>query len=416
MPHYAYRAKDGGGNTVNGLLEAPSEDQADQNLRQQGLFVLSVEPSAAPDRPGGPRRGGGPAGRQSIGRISRRDLILLTTHLGTLFSAGIPLAPGLREFADEPPSRMAGTVARALLESVEGGSMLSEAMGRYPQVFNEIYVALVRAGEASGHLDAVFADLVASLEWQQTILSQIRQASIYPLILMSALGGLVTLLFTFVLPRFAGILEKTGAEMPLPTKVVLVTGRFMQANWMYMFLGIVVLTVAFRLWVRTPRGRLLVDQFKLYLPIFGPILRKIALSRFSHNLETLMRSGVEFVYALTVLEKVVGNAYIARALGDVREKVIGGSGFADALRATRQFPPLVLRMVANGEISGNLPDSLGKVSQYYDKEVPDGVRRVFALIEPFMITILAVVVLGSILSVFLPIYTVLGKIGGQKFR
>lgn len=412
MPHYAYKAKDDGGRTVSGLLEAPSEDQLDRSLRDQGLYVISVEARAAAQG----TRAARPSARGPAGRISRRDLILFTTHLATLFSASIPLAPGLREFAEEPPSRAAGTVARAILENVEGGAMLSDAMARLPGIFSDIYIALVKAGEASGHLDAVFNDIVAALEWQQTIVSSVRQASIYPLILMSALGGLVMLLFTFVLPRFAGILEKTGAAMPLPTKIVLAVGRFMQANWLTVLAVIVVTVIAHRLWVRTAGGRLLMDQIKLQLPFFGPILRKVALSRFSHNLETLLRSGVEFVYALTVLERVVGNAYIARALADVRGRVVGGMGFADALRITRQFPPLILRMVANGEISGDLPGSLAKVSQYYDKEVPDAVKRLFTLIEPVMITVLAFVVLGSILSVFLPIYTVLSKIGGQKFR
>jgi type IV pilus assembly protein PilC len=411
MPHYAYRATDDGGKTVTGLVEAPTEEQLDLNLREQGLFIISIEPQAAP----GTRPVAKPA-RLSVSRVSRRDLILLTTHLGTLFGSSIPLAAGLREFAEEPPSKSIGVVATAILDAVEGGQMLSEAMARYPRIFPEIYVALVRAGEASGHLDAIFADLVASMEWQQDIVSQVRQASIYPAILMTALGGLVVLLFTFVLPRFAKVLEKTGAPMPLPTQIVLGIGGFMEANWPYVFSGAIAAVVGVRILVRTSGGRMAMDRFKLTLPIFGGIIRKVALSRFAHNLETLLRSGVEFVYALTVLERVVGNAYIAQALSQVRTRVIGGMGFSDALKTTRQFPPLVVRMVANGEMSGKLPDSLGKVSQYYDKEVPDAVKRVFSMIEPVMITVLAVVVLGSILSVFLPIYGVLAKIGGQRYR
>ncbi|MBI4610587.1 MAG: type II secretion system F family protein [Candidatus Rokubacteria bacterium] len=410
MPHYAYRAKDDYGKTVTGLIEAPTEDEVDSSLRDKGLYVISVEPRAQA-RPGASR----PAAR-SVGRVSRRDLILLTSHLQTLFSAGIPLAPGLREFADEAPNKAIGAVAAAILERVEGGAMLSDAMAQFPSVFPELYVALVKAGEASGHLDAVFADLVTHIEWQQGIISQVRQASIYPMVLLSALTGLVILLFTFVLPRFAKILERTGAPLPLPTKIVLVVGGFMQANWTYLFFGVVALVVLYRLWGRTTGGRLAIDRFKLQLPIFGTILRKVALSRFTHNLETLHRAGVEFVYALTVLERVVGNAAIARAVAQVKERVIGGMAFTEALRASGEFPPLVLRMVASGEMSGNLADSLGKVSQYYDKEVPDAVRRLFGLIEPVMITVLAVVVLGSILAVFLPIYTILGKIGGQRFR
>lgn len=410
MPHYAYRAKDDYGKTVTGLVEAPTEDEVDLSLREKGLYVISVE-ARAQAQPGAKR----PAAKP-VGRVSRRDLILFTSHLQTLFSAGIPLTPGLREFAEEAPSKAIGAVAASILERVEGGTMLSDAMAQFPNVFPELYVALVRAGEASGHLDAVFADIVTHLEWQQGILSQVRQASIYPAVLLSALTGLVILLFTFVLPRFAKILERTGAPLPLPTKIVLVVGGFMQANWTYLLFGTVALVVAVRLLVRTPGGRLAMDRLKLQLPVFGAIIRKIALSRFAHNLETLHRAGVEFVYALTVLERVVGNAALARAVAQVKERVIGGMAFTDALRATGEFPPLVLRIVASGEMSGNLADSLGKVSQYYDKEVPDSVRRLFGLIEPVMITVLAVVVLGSILAVFLPIYGILGKIGGQRGR
>lgn len=409
MPHYAYRAKDDWGKTVTGVMEVPTEEQVDLSLREKGLYVISVQPRG-PARQAAKR----PAAR-SVGRVSRRDLIMLTSHLQTLFAAGIPLVPGLREFAEEAPSQAIGAVASAILERVQGGTMLSEAMAEYPNVFPELYVALVKAGEASGRLDAVFADIVASMEWQQGMVSQVRQASIYPLILMFALSGLVTILFTFVLPRFSKILERTGAPMPLPTKIVMTIGGFMQANWTYLLFGGAALVVLVRLAVRTPAGRLALDRLKLQLPVFGVIIRKAALSRFAHHLETLYRTGVEFVYALSVVERVVGNAVIARAVAQVRERVIGGMGFTDALRASGEFPPLVVRMVGSGEMSGNLADSLGKVSQYYDREVPDAVRRLFGLIEPAMITVLAVVVLGAILSVFLPIYSILAKIGSQRF-
>ena len=405
MPVYAYRAKDEAGKTLTGVLEAPNEGDADSSLRNQGLFVISVREQT--------QRRAKPATVGSVGRISRRDLILFTVHLGTILGAGIPLAAGLREFAQEAPNPKMRAVAEAILQSVEGGALMSEAMARMPRTFPETYVAMVRAGEATGRLDRVLMDQVASLEWQEGIVGQIRQASIYPLLLLSALGGLMALLFTFVLPRFATILTKTGAPLPLPTKIVVVMGAFLQANWPTILLGIFVLVVGYRFLQTFPAGRLLVDRVKLRVPIFGNIMLKVALGRFAHHMETLHRAGVDFVLTLTVVERVVGNAAIARAVAQVRERVTAGMSFTDALRSTGQFPPLVIRMVGSGELSGDLGDSLAKVSQYYDREVPDAVRRLFAFLEPAMIACLTVIVLGAILSVYLPIYTILGRISAR---
>lgn len=405
MPVYTYRAKDEAGKTVAGLLEAPNEGEADSSLRNQGLFVISVREQA--------QRRAKPATVGSVGRISRRDLILFTVHLGTILGAGIPLAAGLREFAQEAPNPKMRAVAEAILQSVEGGALMSEAMARMPRTFPETYVAMVRAGEATGRLDRVLMDQVASLEWQEGIVRQIRQASIYPLVLLSALTGLMILLMTFVLPRFKAVLTKTGATLPLPTKIVITVGDFLQANWPTVLLGIVGVVLGYRFLLTFPAGRLLVDRVKLRLPIFGNIILKVALGRFAHHMETLYRAGVDFVLTLTVVERVVGNAAIARAVAQVRERVMAGMSFTDALRSTGQFPPLVLRMVGSGELAGNLGDGLAKVSQYYDREVPDAVRRLFAFMEPAMITCLTFIVLGAILSVYLPIYTILSRISAR---
>jgi type IV pilus assembly protein PilC len=405
MPRYAYRAKDEAGKTVAGVLEAPNEGEADSSLRNQGLFVISVREEA--------QRQAKPAAIASAGRISRRDLILFSIHLATILGGGIPLAAGLRDFAEEATNPKMRAVAQRILASVEGGALMSEAMARMPRTFPEVYVAMVRAGEATGRLDQVLMDQVASLEWQDGIVRQIRQASLYPILLLTALGGLMVLLFTFVLPRFAAILTKTGAPLPLPTKIVLGVGTFLQANWPTVALGIAAVVVGFRFLLTFPAGRLLVDRVKLRLPIFGNIILKVALGRFAHHMETLYRAGVDFVVTLTVVERMVGNAWIARAVAQVRERVMAGMSFTDALRSTGQFPPLVLRMVGSGELAGNLGDSLAKVTQYYDREVPDAVRRLFAFMEPAMIACLTVIVLGAILSVYLPIYTILSRISAR---
>lgn len=402
MPVYTYRAKDEVGKTLTGVLEATNEGEADSSLRTQGLFVISVREQA--------QRRARAARADSVGRVSRRNLILFTTHLATILGAGIPLVAALKEFAEEATDPKMRAMVERIRASVEGGALLSEAMARMPRTFPEVYVAMVRGGEATGRLDRVLMDQVASLEWQEGIVRQIRQASLYPMLLMTAILGLMVLLFTFVIPRFAGVLKKVGGELPLPTQIVLTIGNFMQANWLLVFLGIAGLAIGYRFLLTFPAGRLLVDRVKLQVPVVGPLFRKVALARFTHHMDTLYRAGVDFVLALTVLERVVGNAVIARAVAQVRERVMVGMSFTEALRSTGQFPPLVLRMLGTGEASGDLGDSLAKVSQYYDRDVPDSVRRLFTILEPAIIACLTMIVLGAILAVYLPIYSILGRL------
>jgi type II secretory pathway component PulF len=394
MPAYAYRAKDEHGRTRSGVVDAPDELAADASLRGEGLYVLAVaEAAPAPVPP--PRR------------LSRRELIMFTVQLATLLRAGIPLNTGLADFARDSRGPRLAAVARHVLASLEGGAMLSEAMARLPATFPEVYVAVIRAGETTGHLDRVLFDLVESLEWQETIRRQVRQATIYPALVLIAFAGLLTFLLLFVFPRFKAMFDRLRVPLPLPTRVLLTAADVLAAYWATLLLVVVAVVVGYRLAVSTPGGRLLVDGWKLRLPAIGPVLRNVALARFAHHMETLQRAGVNFVLALDVLERVMGNVAIARAVGLVRQQVITGMSFADALASTGQFPPLVLRMVATGELSGSLEETLHKVGEYYDREVPDTVRRFLAFLEPALIALLAAVVLGAMLAVYLPIYSLI---------
>jgi type II secretory pathway component PulF len=343
-------------------------------------------------------------------RLARRDLIMFTVQLGTLLRAGIALNTGLADFARDARSPQLAAVARHVLASLEGGAMLSEAMGRAPQIFPDVYVAVIRAGETTGHLDHVLFDLVKSLEWQESIRRHVRQATIYPVMVLIAFGVLMSFLLLFVFPRFKVMFDRIRVPLPLPTRVLLEAGAFLQGYWATLVLALVAAVLAYQLALATPGGRLLVDGWKLRLPAVGQVLRHVALARFAHHMETLHRAGVNFVLALEVLERVVGNAAIARAVAAVREQVIGGVSFADALASTGQFPPLVLRMVATGEMSGSLEESLRRITEYYDREVPDTVRRFLAFLEPAMIALLAVVVLAAMLAVYLPIYSLMTSV------
>lgn len=397
MPTYAYRARNDFGRPVAGVLEAPTERVADETLRARGLYVTAVTERMPP------------AAEKASPTLAlkRRDLILLSLHIATVLTSGIPIVEGLLGFADEAPNRRLKAIALALLEGIRGGASLSEVMARYPRAFPELYVSLMRAGETVGRVDRVLFDLVASLEWQVKLVSEVRQASIYPIMLLSGVAAMIMLIVTVVMPRFMKALLKVNAPIPLPTRIVIGFGDFVNDNWMAILGALVTLVVGVRLYADTPHGRYTIDALKLKLPVVGDLVRKVGLGRFAHHLSVLYAAGVDFVVSLTVVEKVVGNAVLAEAVAAARQKVIAGSSLTDALRTTGQFPPLVLQMVATGEATGSLGDTLNKVAEYYDREVPATVKRIGTIVEPVIYVILGVVVLGTALALYSPLLAML---------
>jgi len=231
-----------------------------------------------------------------------------------------------------------------------------------------------------------------------------------PLFSSAPLGPLTAVLFIFVFPKVMPIFENLGVPLPLVTRVMIGLSRFFQSYWLHFLLVVGGSVVAVKLIKRTPRGRLLLDGLKLRLPMFGDLIGKIAFSRLSHYLGVLLRSGVNIIESLIAVEGVVGNAAIARAVGQVRESVTAGGSLWQSFQATGLFPPLVIRMIAIGETGGNLEDTLGKVSEYYDKEVPDTIKKIFSVMEPLLILFLALFVVAIALSFYLPLYGSLGRI------
>lgn len=397
MATFTYQARNDLGRPVSGVLEADTEDAVDSTLRARGLYVTSVSERVAVEaQKAAPTLA-----------LSRRDLVLLTLHIATVLSSGIPIVEGLVGFADEAPNRRLKAITLSLLEGVRGGASLSEVMARYPRAFPDIYINLVRAGETIGRVDKVLFELVASLEWQARIVSEIRQAAVYPVMLLSGVSIMLTLIVTIVMPRFLKALQKVNAPIPAPTRVVMAFGEFLNEHWMTVIAGGVIVFIATRLYVGTREGRRLMDTLKLRIPVLGELIRKIGMSRFAHHLSQLHMAGVDFVVALTVVENVVGNAVLADAIGRARERVVAGSSLTEALRVTRQFPPLVLQMVATGETTGNLGETLNKVAEYYDREVPATVKRVSTIVEPLVYVILGVVVLGTALALYSPMLAML---------
>ena len=410
MPPYNYTAIDDYGKTLKGTLGAGDEEELATKLSEMGYYLLTATESEKGVKKAARVRKAS-RGAIYIGRVKSSEVITFTHHLSTVLSAGIPIIQGLDDLVEQTQDARFKDILTEVRDDVQGGSNLSDAMAKHPKAFPELYVNLLRAGEASGEIDRVLAEIASFLEWQEELRANIKQITIYPTIVFAAIVLLVGYLFAFVFPKFIKILEQLDVPLPLPTVIVIAVSSFTQSYWYLILIGIggVIGTINIIVWFSW--GRYAFDRFKLSIPIFGTLLRKIALSRFSHFLSLLYSAGVDILQALAVVEKVVGNEVIARVIRNAREQVKAGHRLSEPLRASKEFPPMVVRMVEIGEISGQLDKTLQKVSEFYDREIPQTVKKVFAAFEPIMIVFLAGIVLLVAISMYLPLYSSLGKLG-----
>ena len=402
MALYQYKASDEQGKTIKGTLEAEDEDELEVQLENRRLYLISSKITNKK----GPSSGAGtaPAGGKRLVRakVKRAELISFTVHLATVIGAGVPLLQGLEDMIGETENPRFSRVIRNLRQSIEDGSSISDAFAQYPEVFSELYIAVLRSGEATGRIDEVLKEIVAFLEWQEELMGTIKQATTYPVTVLCAVLGLIGIMFAFVLPRFLGVFDTFDIELPLPTRIVIALSGFFQNFWWLLVAGGIAAYIGLRAANKTPQGRLMIDKAKLGIPVFGDLVRKIALSRFAHYLAALFGAGVNILNALEVVERVVGNAVLAEVVHKARLQVSTGHTVAGALRESKEFPPMVVRMVTIGETTGNLEETLSKVSQYYDREVPVTVKRLMTTLEGAIIVFLGVVVLFVVLSIILP--------------
>jgi len=398
MPAFKYKAVDQNGKHISGILYADNEKNLQENLRRTNLYLISAQETKPPKEV------------RLWRKVKRKDLLTFSVHLQTIVSAGIPIIQGLGDLIDQTGNPTFKKVLEDVRSAIQAGSSLSEALEKHPKAFSDLYVSVIHAGETSGNLDSVLTDLIGFLEWQEEIISSIRQATIYPIIVLTAVTGLVILLMTFVFPRFTAIFEKANVPLPLPTRIVMAISHFLVNDWPYLIGGFILFLILFRMFIKTDAGRHTFDRLKLKIPIFGKLILKINLSRFSHYLGTLIRAGIDITQSLFIVEKVIENVILSDIIRITRARVQAGEFMSDSLREYPQFPPLVIRMISIGESSGNLEETLGKVSSYYDREVPATIKKVFAIFEPLVIVFLASIVLLMALSMFLPLYQMMGVI------
>ncbi len=411
MPSFKYSARDREGRTVTGIVTAKTQTDAVSDLRKKELIVLDVRQAA----------GGGGEGRKAkggfVGRLLRRpsaskeQVVIFTRQLATMISAGVPLLESLevlQEQAETPGFRM---VLDGVIESVRGGTDLSTALDRFARVFPSIYISMVRAGEVSGQLDDILVRLAEYLEASAKLKRDIRAAMTYPVISLILVLGITMFLMVGIVPKFKEIFDQLDIELPKLTRGVLMVSFALKDHIFEVMLGFAGVVALFVIWRRTAWGARQWDWMVLRIPVFGPLFRKVALSRFSRTFATLIKSGVPILGALEIVAETAGNRVIAEAVNNAKENVRQGHTLAEPLMESRIFPPMVTRMVQIGEKSGSLEQLLEKISDFYDDQVSASVKALTAMIEPIMISIMGFLVGGIVLAVFLPIFELQKQLG-----
>jgi type IV pilus assembly protein PilC len=378
---------------------AENEDQLALILRDMDLYLVKAKPE------------GNSTPIYITRPVKRRELINFTVHLSSAIGAGIPILQAFEDLEQQTTNPKMKKAIQTIIEDLGGGASLSAALSRHPHIFSDVYSAMIRTGETSGTLVKVLQHLTSFLEWQENLASEIKRATIYPATVFIAVVLLIGVLLGFVFPRILPVIQSLKVPLPLITRVVMTVADLFRSGWYLVLLGAVGLFFLFRFLKGTEGGRYFVDAIKLRVPVAGALLEKICLSRFAHHLGMLLRTGVDISQSLSIAERVVGNAVIALAVSEAREKVIQGGPLWRSLQETGAFPPLITRMIFIGETTGTIDNTLDRVTEYYDREIPATVKKLFAVLEPLIIILLAAMVLLVALSIFIPLYGALDKVG-----
>jgi type IV pilus assembly protein PilC len=432
MPKFNYVAMDARGKETKGTLEVNSQNEAIGRIRDMGFFPTKVvedkgggkaaEAGAKKTAKKSDAKGGALNFQIKIpglsGRVKSKVLCTFTRQLSTLVQAGLPLLRGLRVLQKQEKNVTLKNILSELGTAIEGGSTFSEALAQHPKVFNRLFVNMVKAGEIGGVLEVVLRRLSEFMEKAQKIKGKVVAAMFYPCAVMVVAVAIMGILMVFVIPKFkdifAGGLAGPNASLPGFTVLVLNISDAIRLHIVRTLLMGVVVVVLLNLSVRTKLGRRLFDKFKLKMPVLGPVVSKVAISRFTRTLGTLVSSGVPILQALTIVKETSGNVIVAKAVSEVHESVKEGETITAPLEASRIFPPMVISMVDVGEQTGALPEMLMKIADNYDEEVDNAVAAMTSLLEPIMIVFLAVIVGSIVIAMFLPLIKLMDSVGGDE--
>jgi type IV pilus assembly protein PilC len=431
MPKFNYVAMDSRGKETKGTLDVGNQSEAINRLKEMGYFPTKVV-EADRAKPKGDKKGkapAAPAGKRQkkggfnfeikipglSGKVKPKVLTTFTRQLATLVDAGLPLLRGLRVLERQEKQPTLRRVIGELAIAIEGGSTFSEGLAQHPKVFNRLFINMVKAGELGGVLEVVLNRLAEFMEKAQKIKGKVVAAMFYPSAVITVAVAILTILLVFVIPKFEQIFAEMleGKGLPGFTEFVLSISRMVAQHFPVTLGSVVGLFIALKLFTKTKFGRRLWDRFKLSFPLLGPVVNKVAISRFSRTLGTLVSSGVPILQALTIVKETSGNVIIGNAVSAVHESVKEGETITAPLDASGVFPPMVISMVDVGEQTGALPEMLLKIADTYDDEVDNAVAAMTSLLEPIMIVFLAVIVGSIVIALFLPLITLIDQLGSE---
>jgi type II secretory pathway component PulF len=396
MATFKYKVRDKSGKSIAGTIDAPNVQMAGDQLYTLGYFPISIEEI-------------GEAISLDLSALLTRfqkvkldELIVFSQQLSTLYKAGLPLLSGLESITQEVKNKKFKMTLEEVRKQIEGGSTLHGAMSKYPEVFSTIYINMVRAGETSGMLGEALDRFITLSDREIRTQQRVKEATRYPKIVILSLTVAFAVLLTFVIPRFAQIFAQFKTPLPLPTRIMIGINTVFQNYW-YLVLGAIFgIPILLKRYLRTESGRYFWDRLKLRIPVFGPIFLKIALSRFAYTFAMLNRSGIPILQTLEITSTTINNINLSQSIEEISRNVREGRSLADSMRETEKFTPLIIQMVSVGESSGTLESMLMRITEYYDIEVDNLIKKMSTYIEPFLTLFLGVVVLFLALAVFLP--------------
>jgi type IV pilus assembly protein PilC len=401
MPAYVWKGKTRDGRSVGGERAADSKEALTALLRREQIFVSSVTEKGK--ELALPKIGGG---------VPAKDLSVFTRQFSVMIDAGLPLVQCLEILGGQQVNKTFARILQQTRMDVEAGASLADAMRKHPKAFDDLYTNMVAAGEAGGILDTILKRLATYIEKAVKLKSQVKGAMIYPVIVFSIAGLAIFIILWKVIPIFAGLFEGLGAELPLPTRIVLTASRWFVRGMPFFIIGGIIGAILFRKYYQSYNGRRVVDGALLKLPVMGMILRKIAVARFTRTMSTLLSAGVPILDGLEITAKTAGNAIVEDAIMKVRRAVESGLTVAQPLKETGVFPPMVVQMIGVGEQTGALDAMLNKIAEFYEDEVDQAIANLMTMLEPLMIVVLGVTVGGIVISMYLPLFSLISKLAG----
>ncbi len=399
MARFEWEGVNRAGQSATGVMVADDADAVGAALRRQRIRATKIAPAKQ-----------GFELRLFKKKIDQQAVSIFTRQFSVMIDAGLPLVQCLEILSQQSDDASFGSILENVRRDVEGGSTLADAMRQHESAFSELYCNMVAAGEAGGILDVILRRLADYLEKAVKLKAAVRSASIYPAIIISVAVIVVFIILWKVIPTFASLFAGLGAQLPLPTRIVVMASNFVAAYSLFVFGGVIVTFIAARQYYKTDSGEKVIDGIVLRLPVIGMIMRKIAVARFCRTLGTLVASGVPILDGLEITAKTAGNRVVKDAVMETRRSIEAGKSIAKPLESTKVFPPMVTQMIAVGEETGALDTMLSKIADFYEDEVDTAVDNLMSLLEPVMIVFLGVVIGGIVVSMYLPMFDLINKI------